>query len=105
MKNGIDEKIQQLSEFIDDEIKSNDMKIKKLLKTLNILIKYKDRKPSTKEEIKEVMSMTCFDNIAYCCGIKKDCFWRDLVLLILRIDKKEFKKAKDEFGFELASTH
>jgi len=49
----------------------------------------------------EIMKVTCFENIGYCCGLEKDCPMRNMVLEILNIPKEEYKEIKELFGVAL----
>ena len=50
-----------------------------------------------KEKINEIMKETCFNSIAYCCGLDKPCQDRDNVLNKLGLTKQRFVELKKVF--------
>jgi len=50
-----------------------------------------------KEDIEEIMKLTCYGSLAYCCGLEKNCPYRDMVLKLLGISKKEYLELKKSF--------
>jgi len=48
--------------------------------------------------INKVVKLVCYENLGFCCGLEKDCPFRDIVLLVLGIDKEEYRYLKEEFG-------
>ena len=97
----IDEEIRETIKGEISYLSDIHAKIERLKKTLGLFEKYKKKKPETEEEIKEVMSILCFGNIAYCCGIEKNCPIRDVVLLIFGIEKQRYKVVKNTFGLSM----
>jgi len=49
----------------------------------------------TKEDVLKAMSITCYGNLAYCCGLEKKCPWRDMARAALRIDDETFRSKED----------
>ena len=49
----------------------------------------------------EAPKITCHDNLAFCCGPGKPCFFRDVALKVLDIDRDKFFEEKKKFGDEL----
>jgi len=49
----------------------------------------------TKEDVLNAMSITCYGNLAYCCGLEKACPWRDMARAALRIDDETFKSKEN----------
>lgn len=53
-----------------------------------------EKKTLTEQDVLDAQSVTCYGNLAYCCGIKregqpgKDCPWRDAARAALHIDDK-----------------
>jgi len=92
--------IDELREYIVELEKKNKQEVEALKARLIILEKYVNKKPENETEIKELFSLLCFNNISYCCGIEKDCYWRDLVLFILGITKEQYKEWKEKIGME-----
>lgn len=62
---------------------------------IDIMEKYMNRKPPyTKQETQEILSLCCYNNVGYCCGLQKGCVWRDTVLNIFAINPDEYVAAK-----------
>lgn len=59
-------------------------------KLLLLIKKYEGKTTFTDEEIKEAQAVTCYGNLAYCCGTAKPCLFRDTALLSLGITADEF---------------
>jgi len=57
------------------------------IKVADLLKKLKFKKPE---------DMLCFDSLAYCCGLEKDCFKRTLYMQINNISKEKFLKIKSK---------
>lgn len=71
-------------------------------KKLAILKKYNNgQRPKTPAEKQEVLSLTCYGNIGYCCSLEKGCIWRNSVLAIYGIKPSDYKRKKEEFGDKL----
>lgn len=47
------------------------------------------------------MKETCFDSLAFCCGLENPCPDRDKVLKKLGLTKKDFIKLKKQFDKNL----
>ena len=51
-----------------------------------------------KRPLEDIIHICCYGNLGYCCGLEKDCPFRNLVLEVLGIDKDEYKELKELFG-------
>jgi len=89
------EKVEQKLEQVEKQLEENE-------EMLEIAEKYNNDLPDTAEEIEELYSILCWDNIAFCCSTDKPCPMRDYVLYIIGVTKDDFEEEKSEFGFELA---
>ena len=58
----------------------------------NMILKYAAHNKFTETQIKEVLSITCYGNLAYCCGLQKNCIRRNTALQILHIDPEDYVK-------------
>jgi len=100
MENTINKILKEIKEEEEKEINKikNQFKgySKEFKKLYNLIKKYKNKKTFTEEELKEIFSILCFKNLAFCCGIEKTCYKRDTVLYVLGISKEEFAKRKIE---------
>ncbi len=54
-----------------------------------------------KKQINEIMEETCFESLAYCCSLEKNCPFRDSVLKKLGLTKKDFVALKEKFNNNL----
>ncbi|GAH78640.1 unnamed protein product [marine sediment metagenome] len=74
---------------------------------MNTLDKFKKQGVYSEEDIKKLMSILCYKNLAYCCcpktddGDGKNCMWRDFVLKTLGISNETFMAAKEKAVDEL----
>lgn len=66
--------------------------VKRLREALKLIDKYKGKSKFTDKQFKEIQMITCFENLGYCCGLSKPCYFRDTVLYILGISKEQFKE-------------
>ena len=48
----------------------------------------------TEENIEQIMDMTCYGSLAYCCSLEKKCEIRDTVLSLLNITPEEYENIK-----------
>jgi predicted metal-binding transcription factor (methanogenesis marker protein 9) len=55
------------------------------------------------EKLKDKMKGTCFGSISFCCGLDKECKYRDQAIKKLGITKMEFIKLKYKFDENLLS--
>ena len=53
------------------------------------------------EGLEELQQVLCWNNIAFCCSTDKNCLWRDTVLEICGLDKKDYEKLKKKIGKKL----
>ena len=87
-ENKIVETLKKYKSGKEEEAKEMQVKI-------DIIEKYTGRKPPyTKEEAQEILSLCCYNNISYCCGLQKGCVWRDTVLNIFAISPDDYVSAK-----------
>jgi len=91
---------EQLRKAID-ESKDEETKafLAERLKAIEELVEpvYEKRKkgePITFVDALNVMKITCFGNLMFCCGIEKSCVWRDLVLHVLGIGREDYNRKK-----------
>lgn len=54
-----------------------------------------------KKEINKIMKETCYDSLAFCCGLEKNCLFRDKVLKKLGLTRKDFVALKEKFNNNL----
>lgn len=57
-----------------------------------LIVKYAYHKEFTDPQMKEILGITCYGNLAYCCGLQKNCIRRNTALQILHISPEEYVK-------------
>jgi len=94
----IDDVIKALQEHkAEQEVDTADTQQKILL-----LEKYRDTEPPFNDgQSKEILSLICYGNTGYCCGLTKTCPWRDAVLNLFNVSSEEYEKAKNELHNKL----
>ncbi len=88
-----------LEDTITDEMQTvgfYEQKLKLIPKLEELERKRERGERLTEAEAREAMAITCYGNIAYCCGIQKKCPFRDAALRALGITLKEYRKKKEE---------
>jgi len=88
-----------LEDTITDEMQTvgfYEQKLKLIPKLEELERKRERGERLTEAEAREAMAITCYGNIAYCCGIQKKCPFRDVALRALGITLKEYRKKKEE---------
>lgn len=53
-----------------------------------------EKETLTDDDVRKAMSITCYGDLAYCCGLTKECPWRDACLQALRIDHDTYADVK-----------
>lgn len=71
----------------------------KLLKTVNLPISKQDELSS--DDLIKAMNITCYGNLMYCCGLSKNCIWRDAARAALHMGDSLYT-AKEKMIFDLA---
>ena len=91
----LERQVRQLTElFMKDKRYAEKLRIvqEKVMPTAEKMMK--GEKPS-RIDVLNAMSITCFGNLAYCCGLQKACPWRDMARAALRIDDETFKSKEN----------
>jgi hypothetical protein len=70
-------------------------KIEESIHKLELARQISQKKRLDGEDVGRAMSITCFGNIGYCCGLKKACVWRDACRQALRIDDETYTEVKE----------
>lgn len=97
----IDEFDGDLSQLKEDKASKKKYYDRLVKKVVEIEAIHRNRIDSD-EDIKKLMSYLCYGNLGYCCGLKKDCAWRNLVMAVLGVDRDKFVEMKEELGMKLA---
>jgi predicted metal-binding transcription factor (methanogenesis marker protein 9) len=85
----------------EKEVKKEVEKVEKRVgATYDYLLKKVENALKKVEEgdLKDIVELTCYRNLGFCCGLERDCPLRDMVLSVLNIDREEYKHLKEEFG-------
>jgi len=105
MKNKLKIIIENLKKEETEEIKKIEKQYggasERYEKLIELLKKYKNKKPTQKEIIKLEKELLCWGNIAFCCrGMPngKKCPMRDTLLEIIGWSQKKFENYKNKCG-------
>ncbi len=79
------------SEALQDYVDSLEETIRKL----EVAREVSQKERLDEEDIRRAMSITCYGNIGYCCGLTKVCLWRDSCRQSLGIDDKTYVEVKE----------
>jgi len=79
------------SEALQDYVDSLEESIRKL----EIAREISQKERLDEEDIRRAMSITCYGNIGYCCGLTKVCLWRDSCRQSFGIDDKTYVEVKE----------
>jgi hypothetical protein len=60
-----------------------------------------DKEKLTSEDIYKAMSITCYGDLGYCCGLSKGCPWRDACRQALHIDDETYLKIKQNVIWQM----
>ena len=87
------EELEALESYINE--------LKDTIRKLAIAKEVAQKEMPTDEDIHQVMGITCYGNIGYCCGLAKDCLWRDSCRQALGIDDKTYVDIKEAVIWQL----
>jgi len=97
-----DEVILELKEAISEEADEKEQRrLQRLASKLDLLKQIEEKVGKTKTDIKKAMSITCYKNIGYCCGLAKNCFMRDSCRQALGIDDETYINVKEKMIWEM----
>lgn len=71
------------------------------IRKLEIAKEVAHKEMPTEDDIHHLMSITCYGDIGYCCGLTKDCLWRDSCRQALGIDDKTYVDVKKTVIWQL----
>jgi len=94
----MDELIIKLEGYLSKMGKEHKVDFDAFQEKINILKKYNGRKRFTEEEQNDILSLLCYDDLGYCCGLSKPCLWRNAVTELFGISPEKFKKVKEDAG-------
>jgi predicted metal-binding transcription factor (methanogenesis marker protein 9) len=96
------EDINKILQAFEEHKKSKEEEIVEIQNKIDIIKKFKDREPPfTEEESKSILSLTCYGNVGYCCGLLKGCPYRDTALGLFKITADEYEKTKNDYQTQL----
>ncbi len=75
--------------------------IEDTIRKLEIAKEVAQKATLTNEDIQRVMGFTCYKNLGYCCGLAKECLWRDSCRQALGIDDKTYVDIKEAVIWQL----
>lgn len=76
-------------------------RFERLISKLKTLQRIEQKTKKIRSDIAKAMSVTCYKNIGYCCGLKKDCIWRDSCRQALGIDDETYVAVKERMIWEM----
>jgi predicted metal-binding transcription factor (methanogenesis marker protein 9) len=71
------------------------------IRKLEICQQISEKEMVTEEDVTKAMSVTCYQNIGYCCGLEKPCLWRDSCRQALGIDDEVYVEVKEAVVWEI----
>jgi predicted metal-binding transcription factor (methanogenesis marker protein 9) len=98
MTNGEIVSIDDILQVLEKHKINSEKEIKDIQKKINLLKNFKEGKNLLKSDI---LSLVCYNDLSYCCGLKKTCIWRDSALNMFGITAKEYVDAKDKCQAQL----
>lgn len=94
--------ILEIKEAVSEEGDERERRrLQRLVAKLESLKEIQQRVRKTKTDAKKAMSVTCYKNIGYCCGLAKDCIMRDSCRQALGIDDDTYIKVKENMIWEM----
>ncbi len=75
--------------------------LKETVRKLEIAKEVAQKEMPTEDDVYRAMSITCYENIGYCCGLTKDCLWRDSCRQALGIDDETYVDIKKSVIWQL----
>jgi len=71
------------------------------VRKLEIAKEIAQKETPTDEDIHRLMGITCYGNLGYCCGLAKECIWRDSCRQALGIDDDTYANIKEAVIWQL----
>jgi predicted metal-binding transcription factor (methanogenesis marker protein 9) len=97
-----DQTILELKEAIsEEEDEKEKRRLQRLLSKFVVLKGIEQRATKTKTDVKKAMSITCYKNLGYCCGLAKDCYMRDGCRQALGVDNETYVRIKEKMIWEM----
>lgn len=85
----------KILEKLGEQKKAQEAEIVDIQDKIDIIKKYQNNHGIlNSKQKKEILSLTCY-GLSYCCGLEKNCIWRNSALKLLKISPKEYVRAKD----------
>lgn len=85
----------------EEEDEKEQRRFQRLASKLGSLKEIEQKARNTKADVKKAMSVTCYKNIGYCCGLAKDCIMRDSCMQDLGIDDEAYVRVKEKMIWEI----
>jgi len=70
-------------------------KLEESIHKLEVARKISQKARLDEQDVKRAMGITCFGDIGYCCGLTKECVWRDSCRQALKIDDDTYVEVKE----------
>jgi carboxypeptidase C (cathepsin A) len=89
--------LDKIVEALEEHKKEQEVDTEDTQKKIDLLNKYRDTEPPFNNgQSEDILSLTCYGQISYCCGLSKTCVWRDSVLNLFKISPKDYERIKNE---------
>ena len=75
--------------------------LKDTIRKLEIAKEVAHKEMQTEDDVYQLMGITCYGNIGYCCALSKDCLWRDSCRQALGIDDETYVGIKEAVIWQL----
>jgi hypothetical protein len=75
--------------------------LKDTIRKLEIAKEVAHKEMPTEDDVYQLMGITCYGNIGYCCALAKDCLWRDSCRQALGIDNETYVGIKEAVIWQL----
>jgi len=68
---------------------------------LKLLKGIEQKQQKSGEDVIQAMSVTCYGDIGYCCGLSDNCVWRDCCRQALGIDDQTYVQVKQKVVWQM----
>jgi len=86
----------KILEKLGEQRRAQEAELVDIQDKINIIKKYQNNHDIlNSKQKKEILSLTCYGQIGYCCSLEKNCMWRNAAMKLLKISPKDYVRAKD----------
>jgi predicted metal-binding transcription factor (methanogenesis marker protein 9) len=99
LANELEKSLKELQKERLKEIEKKHSELRELTETWSRVIRA--LRGEVKLSEKEIRDLLCYNSLAYCCGLKKPCAYRDAARALLGITDEEYARLKEELDKKL----